>query len=180
MAKKQNFGVAKVEDDYLKDKYGDSVINIYRKEMREAFPVAFAGDLVSYPVDANLLQNTELWFGGSDNSYDDLILYTTKYSERYKASFFGSYYLGEFAVPAFHTWVIKAPDNTPITLEYYCANADSPQLELVPLRAVKLVDSRREERKTTFYIHTNSDEAILSVYCPKGTFFVDALHISKQ
>ena len=162
----------------MKEKYGDSVINIYRKEMQEAFPVGFGGsDLVSYPVDANLLKDTELWFGENDNSYDDLILFSTKFSDKYKARFFGSYYLGEFATPALHTWVIRAPSMSAITIEYYCVDADAPKLDLVPLRAAKLIESSYEERKTIFTIHMNDEEAILSIYCPEGTFFVDAMHV---
>lgn len=177
----RTFDVTRAEDDYLKSKYGDSVINIYRKEMQEAFPVAFgANDLVSFPVDANLLQDTELWFGENDNSYDDLILFSTKFSAKYKAHFFGSYYLGEFGTPALHTWVVRAPSMSTITIEYYCAEADTPKLELAPLRAARLIESRYEERKTTFKIHMNDEEAILSIFCPNGTFFVDAMHAYKQ
>ena len=177
----RDFAVTKPEDDYLKEKYGDSVINIYRKEMQKAFPVGFGGsDLVSYPVDANLLENVDLWFGENDNSYDDLTLFTTKNAGKYKADYFGGHYLGEFAISGFHTWVIKAPINSSITIEYYCANDNPPRLELVPLRAVQLAASSHVDRKRTFTIHTNDGEAILSVYCPEGTFFVDAMHAFRQ
>jgi len=177
----RTFGVTRLEDDYLKEKFGDSVIGIYRKEMKEAFPVGYGGsDLVSYPVDANLLEDTELWFGKTDNSYDDLVLFTTEFSKKYRARFFGSYYLGEFAIPAFHTWVIRAPIQSSITIEYYCSDDNPPRLEPVPLRAVQLVESSYEGRKTTFTIHTNDAEAILSVYCAKDTFFVDAMHAFRR
>jgi hypothetical protein len=177
----RTFGVTRVEGDYLKEKYGESVISVYKKEMQDAFPVGFGGsDLVSYPVDANLLEDTDQWFGENNNSYDDLALFTKEYAGRYKASFFGSYYLGEFAIPAFHTWVIRAPVKSSITIEYYCADDSSPKLELVALRAVQLVESSHEDRKTTFTLHTNDGEAILSVYCPEGTFFVDAMHIFRR
>lgn len=177
----RDFDVTLVEDDYLKSKYGDSVIKLYRKEMQEAFPIGFgAGDLISYPVDVNLLEVEDLWFGKNDNSYDDLNLFTTMYSSQYRASFFGSYYLGEFAMPAFHTWVIKTPTNSSITIEYYCANDYAPKLALVPLRSVRLVETRSEDRKTTFTILANDEEAILSVYCPEGTFFVDSMHTFRR
>jgi hypothetical protein len=53
----------------------------------------------------------------------------------------------------------------------------SPKLELVPLRAAGIIESRYQDDKVTFTIQTNDDEAIVSVYCPGASFDVDAMHI---
>jgi hypothetical protein len=173
----KNFAVTRAEDDYLESKYGRPLIPVYRKEMSEAFPVAYGNnDLISYPVDADLSTVVEQWFGKMDDSYDDLIFFGSKYSDRYKAHFFGNNSLGE---TCYHTWLIKAPAGSLIAIDYYSLRDDPPALTPAPQRAVRLIQTEREGRRTTFIFYVNDDEAILSVYCPDGTFLIDAMRASK-
>ena len=63
------------------------LITRYRKEMNQAYPIAYGNDdLVSYPVDANLIQTKDQWFGQVDESNQELGRYETRFS--------GSHYLG--------------------------------------------------------------------------------------
>ena len=177
----QLFEVTPVEPDYLKEKYGEPVLEVYKKEMAEAFPVAFGrNDTVSYPVDADLSANEDLWFGERDESYDDLILLTTKLATRYKAQFFGSHYVGEYANPGYHTWVVSGTAGTEVTIEYFALEENPPVLNFVPVRAAKVLDTVTDGKKVTAVFRMSDEQAILSVYCATGTFFIDAMHITRH
>jgi hypothetical protein len=164
------FAVTKAEHNYLGSRKADWPIDSYLKDVSEAYPIAYGSDdTVSYPIDANLLENDSQWFGRPDKTHNELASYAVRFS--------GSYYVGNGMPPSFHTWLIKAPDDATVNIEYYSVNSNPPKLEMVPLRAAKVIESRYEEDKVIFTIQTNDDEAIVSVYCPGASFDVDAMHI---
>lgn len=163
--------IAKVEG---REKNEDAKeVELYRKEVDEGFPIAYGSDdIVSYPVDANLLQESSQWFGQVNGSDHELATYEVRFS--------GSHYVGNGTPPAFHTWLVKALPYTKINIEYYSTLPDPPKLCLVPLRSARVIESRYEGKKVTFTVCTNDSEAVLSVYCPGNTFSVDAMHICRQ
>jgi Transglutaminase-like superfamily len=165
----KTFAITKVAGDYL-TAHDDESLDSYRKDVNEAYPVAYGGDdMVSYPVDANLLENASQWFGQRDDRDGELATYAVRFS--------GSHYVGNGVPPAFHTWVVKASPHTTVSIEYYSVNHNPPKLYLVPLRAVRVVDCKYEDEKVTFTVYINDSEAVLSVYCPGASFDVDAMHI---
>jgi hypothetical protein len=165
----KTFEITKVGRSYLAE-HDEESVDSYRKDLNEAYPIAYGGDdMVSYPVDANLLENASQWFGQRDHRDGELATYAVRFS--------GSHYVGNGMPPAFHTWVVKAASNTTISIEYYSVNLNPPKLYLVPLRAVKVVDCKYEDEKVTFTVYVNDSEAVLSVYCPGAYFDVDAMHI---
>ena len=146
------------------------LLSRYRKEINEAYPIAYGSDdLVSYPVDANLLQVKNQWFGKVNDSNEELA--------RYEARFAGSHYVGNAAPPAFHTWLVKASPLTAVNIEYHSVYPNPPKLRLVPLRGAKVIGCKYEDKKVTFTVYVNDSEAILSIYSPDDTFHVDAMHI---
>jgi hypothetical protein len=167
------FGVIPVEDGYLKGKYGDSVITLYRRDLEEAFPVSYDGDTVSYPVDANLSAERSQWFGQVDGANEELLRFRKTNSDLYKVRFFGN---GGLSASAYHTWLIKAPPNSVVSIEYYSVDANPSKLVPVPLRAAKVIESRNEDDKFVLTVRVSDPEAIVSVYCPEGSFTVDAMH----
>jgi len=152
----KTFAITKVGRSYLAE-HDDESVDSYRKDLNEAYPIAYGSDdMVSYPVDANLLENASQWFGQRDDRDGELADYAVRFS--------GSHYVGNGMPPAFHTWVVKASPHTTVNIEYYSVNPKPPKLYLVPLRAVKVVDCRYEDEKVTFTVYVNDSEAILSVY----------------
>src|SRR5712692_2374082 len=165
----KTFAITKVGRGYLAE-HDDESVDSYRKDLSEAYPIAYGSDdMVSYPVDANLLEKASQWLGQLDDRDGELANYDVRFS--------GSHYVGNGVPPAFHTWVVKASPHTTIRIEYYSVNPNPPKLYMVPLRAVKLVDCKYEAEKETFTVYVNDSEAILSVYCPGASFDVDAMHI---
>ena len=166
----KRFPITRLDNESSEDNEDGKLVGFYRKEMNEAFPVAYgSNDIVSYPVDANLLQNTSQWFGQVDDSDRELAEYEVRFS--------GSHYVGNSMPPAFHTWLIKASPYTTINIEYYSAQTNPPKLCLVPLRGARVSGSRYEDKKAVFTVYVNDSEAILSVYCPRSVFSVDAMHV---
>ncbi|MBL8150335.1 MAG: hypothetical protein JNN15_10465 [Blastocatellia bacterium] len=161
------------EPAYLKDIYGLSIEQIYKEIRTESFPIAYSSsDLVSYPVDVDLGLASEVWFGQVDKSNSEL----AKYSKRFS----GSHYLGLSTPNAYHTWLIKAPKNSRLKIEYYSLTEAYPTLTLLPLRSVKLISSRNSKRKVSFWLEITDPEAIVSVYCRKSTFLVDAMRVIRK
>ncbi len=165
----RGFAITKAERDYLAED-DEASVDSYRKDLDEAYPIAYGSDdIVSYPVDANLLDNSSQWFGQVDDKDGELATYAVRFS--------GSHYVGNGVPPAFHTWVVKAAPHTIVRIEYYSVIPNPPKLRLVPLRAAKVVESKYENEKVTFTVYINDSEAVLSVYCPDASFDVDAMHI---
>lgn len=163
------FAITKVGRDELAEK-DEASVHSYRTDMDEAYPIAYGGDdMVSYPVDANLIENASQWFGKVDDKNSELATYAVRFS--------GSHYVGNGMPPAFHTWVVKAAGDTTVSIEYYSMSPNPPKLRLVPLRAARLVESKYDGEKETFTIYINDSEAVFSVYCPDASFDVDAMHI---
>jgi hypothetical protein len=165
----RTFPVTRIENDAERNKDARTV-RFYREEMKNAFPVAYGSDdLVSYPVDANLVEATSHWFGEVNESDRELATYEVRFS--------GSHYVGSSVPRAFHTWLIKTLPHTTINIEYYSTYPNPPKLCLVPLRGARVIATRYEQKKVTFTAYVSDSEAIVSVYCPENMFSVDALHI---
>lgn len=165
----KTFAIMRVGRDYLAQ-HDEASVDSYRKDLDEAYPIAYGSDdMVSYPVDANLLENASQWFGRVDQQDGELATYEVRFS--------GSHYVGNGAPPGFHTWVVKAAPDTTVSIEYYSVTPNPPKLCLVPLRAAKVVESKYEHEKVTFTVYITDSEAVLSVYCPDASFDVDAMHI---
>lgn len=164
----KSFPITRVdENDGSKDA---RIARFYREEIKNAFPVAYgSNDIVSYPVDANLVEANNLWFGQVNDSESELAKYEVRFS--------GSHYVGNSVPPAFHTWLIKVAPHTTINIEYYSTYPNPPKLRLVPLRGARVVATRYEEKKVAFTAYISDADAIVSVYCTDSMFSVDALHI---
>jgi transglutaminase superfamily protein len=161
------FALTKLESDYLDDDIG---LASYRKNVSEAYPIAYGSDdLVSYPIDANLLETGSQWFGEVNGDDGELASYAVRFS--------GSHYVGNGVPPAFHTWLIKAAPYSTLSIEYYSVNANPSKLVIVPLRAAKVIETKYADKKVSFTIQTNDSSVIVSVYCPGTSFDVDAMHI---
>lgn len=165
----KTFPVTRIENDKERNKDARTV-RFYREEMKNAFPVAYGSDdLVSYPVDANLVDESSHWFGEVNESDSELATYEARFS--------GSHYVGNSVPPAFHTWLIKVAPHTTINIEYYSTYPNPPKLSLVPLRGARVTATKQGRNKVAFTAYVTDSEAIVSVYCPESTFSVDALHI---
>ena len=69
---------------------GTPILDLYRKYAAETFPIAFGHrDPVSYPVDADLREQVEMWVGEVDENSRDVL---TKVSNG--SVYVGSHYLG--------------------------------------------------------------------------------------
>lgn len=164
-------GVQVVEADYLKDVYGTPILDLYRKYAAETFPIAFGHrDPVSYPVDADLREQVEMRVGEVDEHSRDVL---TKVSNG--SVYVGSHYLGGSYPPGFHTWSIKTPGPCRLQIVYHSTTNDPPGLTPTPLKAVRIVAVRSEGRQVVLDLQAIGPEAIVSVYCPEGTFAVDAI-----
>lgn len=185
------FDVTKLtEDDPLSKKHyswiiesGDSIANLYRKMAESTFPVAYGqNNIVSFPVDANLLEKKNKWFGRANNKliYND---YEDSTNYIYKHRFSGNiwaYISNTSSFPSFDTWLIKVPKNSLVSIEYYSVKANPPQLKLIPLRAAQLINTKYENKKVTFTMRINESEGIVSIHCPDGYFPIDAMHIYRD
>jgi Transglutaminase-like superfamily len=165
-----NFPVTRLADPATGPRREFRLIDEYRKELSEAFPIAYGDDdMVSYPIDADLSNTEALWYGQVNESSGDLETFSPRFS--------GSHYVGNSTPPGFHTWVIRTEPNTSVNIEYYSTRDNPPELHLIALRAARLVERRSEGREVVFRIHVDDGEAIISVYCPGACFNVDAMHI---
>lgn len=167
------FGVQKIETDYLKDFYGAPITDLYRKYLRETFPVSYgADDLASFPADADLRTEKDLWFGGVDGSSTDVVLLALN-GTRYV----GGHYLGGSTPPGLHTWSIRAPENAVLTVEYYSVDEKPPELKFIPLKAAHLLSYSYEGKRATFSFRMVGAEGIFAITCPTGAYSVDAMHV---
>ncbi len=165
-------GVQPVEPDYLKANYGTPIITLYRKYLRETFPVAYGNDdLISFPVDADLRSEKEQGIGQVDDSADDVVLQALNGAE-----YAGSHYLGGSYPPALHTWSVRAPENAVLTVTYHGAGENPPRLNLVALKAAHLLTVSREGKWTAFTLRLIGPEGLFAMTCPSGSYTVDAMH----
>ncbi|MGH2566920.1 MAG: transglutaminase domain-containing protein [Bacteroidota bacterium] len=165
-----SYPVSRVEDERLELSGENISIASYRQGIQKSYPVAYgSNDIVSYPVDANVRQDSSKWFGRVDKSDGELALFHDRFS--------GSHYVGHAVPPGFHTWLVRAKPFTTVHIEYYSVYSNSPKLSLVPLRAAKIIQHISKPGKDTFTVQVTDSTAIVSVYCPEGNFSVDAMHI---
>lgn len=169
----RNFAPILAEEDYLEEKYSVSVMELYREGIRASFPFAYgSNDLVSYPVDADLRVEKEQWYGERNDSAQELAEYANRFS--------GSNYLGGNSPAGYHTWLVKAPKNSRLIVKYFAAADDYKRLQFVPLRSIALLETVYEKRQVSFTIYNNDEEGIFAIYCPNGTFSVDAMSINVE
>ena len=167
-------GVASVEADYLKDRYRTPILELYRKYLAETFPIAYGhSDPVSYPVDADLSAQEEIRIGEADGNNSDVLRMVTNGS-----SYVGGHYLGGTYPPGFHTWSIRTSGPCRLRIEYFSTHDDPPGLEPVPLKAARIVSVHTDGRRVVLDLLALGPEVIVSVYCPEGTFSVDAARAS--
>ena len=171
----RSHGVTAVEADYLKDRYKTPILDLYRRYLAETFPIAYGhSDPVSFPVDADLSAQQETWIGEVDGSYGDVLRLVTNGS-----TYVGGHYLGGAYPPGFHTWSIRTPGPCRLRIEYFSTQEDPPGLEPTPLKAARVVSVRKEEKKVVLELQAIGPEVIVSVYCPDGTFSVDAVRAAR-
>jgi hypothetical protein len=167
----QSFTPLPAGSNYLKDVYGTGIVDLYVKYATETFPVAYGNaDPVSFPVDANLHNNTEFQVGEPDGDSRDVVMQALN-----GTTYVGGHYLGGSFPPGFHTWTLHTPGRCRVQITYTSTSDNSPQLVFVPLKAVRLSTHRHDNRQTLFEILTIGTEAIFSIYCPENTFVVDAI-----
>ncbi len=167
----RSFNPLPAGSDYLKDVYGTGIVDLYVKYATETFPVAYgSADPVSFPVDADLRNNTEFRVGEPDGDSRDVVLQALN-----GTTYVGGHYLGGSFPPGFHTWTIHTPGRCRVQIIYESTTDTPPQLAFVPLKAVRLATHRYDNRQALFEILTIGTEAIFSIYCPESTFVVDAI-----
>ncbi len=165
------FGVAAAEADYLKDVYRTSILELYGKYAAETFPIAYGHrDPVSYPVDADLREREEMRVGEADGNARDVLRLVSNGSD-----YVGGHYLGGSYPPGFHTWSIRTPGPCRVRIEYFSTHDDPPGLKPTPLKAARIVSVQTEGRRVAMDLQVIGPEAIVSIYCPEGTFAVDAI-----
>ena len=166
----RSYPVTRIEDEQVELAAENISLASYRRGIQKAYPVAYGGnDIVSYPVDANLLRDSSRWFGRLDRSSGDLAGFHERFS--------GSQYVGHASPPGFHTWLIHAPPFSTVYIEYHSVYSNMPKLHLVPLRSATILEAASVHTKATFTIRVIDSTAIVSVFCPVGSFSVDAMHI---
>ncbi len=165
------YGVAAAEEDYLKDVYRTSILELYGKYAAEAFPIAYGHrDPVSYPVDADLTEGEEMRVGEVDGNSVDVLRMVTNGS-----AYVGGHYLGGSYPPGFHTWSIRTPGPCRLRIEYFSTQDNPPGLKPSPLKAARIVSVHTGGRRVAIDLQAIGPEVIVSVYCPEGTFAVDAV-----
>ena len=165
------YGVAVVEADYLKDVYRTPILDLYWKYAAETFPIAYGHrDPVSYPVDADLSEQEEMRVGEVDGNSGDVLRMVTNGS-----AYVGGHYLGGSYPPGFHTWSIRTPGPCRLRIEYFSTQDNPPGLKPSPLKAARIVSVHTEGRRVVLDLQAIGPEVIVSVYCPEGTFAVDAI-----
>ena len=165
------YGVAAAEEDYLKDVYRTSILELYGKYAAEAFPIAYGHrDPVSYPVDADLTEGEEMRVGEVDGNSVDVLRMVTNGS-----AYVGGHYLGGSYPPGFHTWSIRTPGPCRLRIEYFSTQDNPPGLKPSPLKAARIVSVYTGGRRVAIDLQAIGPEVIVSVYCPEGTFAVDAV-----
>jgi transglutaminase-like putative cysteine protease len=170
------YGVTSADSDFLKDVYGTGIVDLYRKYLTETFPVAYGGsNLISFPVDADLGVSDRLLVGTPDEDSRDVVLQALNGN-----AYVGGHYLGGSFPPGFHTWSVKAPVRSRLRVTYHCTTDDPPALTLVCLKAVHLASQTPSGKHTTFELTPIGPEIIFSVYCPAGTYIVDAMEIARK
>ena len=171
----RSHGVAAVEADYLKDRYKTPIMDLYRKYMAETFPIAYGhNDPVSYPVDADLSDREEMRIGEADGNSGDVLRMVTNGS-----AYVGGHYLGGSYPPGFHTWSIRTPGPCRLRIEYFSTHDNPPVLKPSPLKAARIVSVQTEGRRVAMDLQVIGPEVIVSIYCPEGTFAVDAVRAAR-
>ena len=167
------FGVRPCRDDYLRKRYGMPLAELYRRDLERAFPVAYGlDDPVSFPVDADLRQAKALRLGQVDGQTADLQSRTGRYA--------GSHHLSASGRPAYHTWLIRAPQGSAVHIQYHAVAAGAPRLLAAPLRGVRVLRIDRHQKATTFVLRTTDEQAVLAVFAADGTFLIDAMEIARR
>ncbi len=172
-AKTRSYGITPADADFLKDVYGTGIVDLYRKYLTETFPVAYGGaDLISFPVDADLTLSDSVAVGGIDGKSRDVVLQALNGN-----AYVGGHYVGGSFPPGFHTWSVRTPARSRLRLTYHATTDKPPDLVLSCLKAVHLASQSSGDRFTVFDLTAVGPEVIFSVYCPTGTYVVDAMHI---
>ncbi len=170
----RSHGVTAVEADYLKDRYRTPILDLYRKYLAETFPIAYGhSDPVSFPVDADLSAQEEMRIGEADGNSSDVLGMVTNGS-----AYVGGHYLGGTYPPGFHTWSIRTPGPCRLRIEYFSTQDDPPGLKPAPLKAARIVSVHTDGKRVVLDLMALGPEVIVSVYCPEGTFSVDAARAS--
>jgi hypothetical protein len=172
----RGYGVTPADSYFLKDVYGTGIVDLYRKYLTETFPVAYGGgDLISFPVDADLSLSDRVLIGTPDGSSRDVVLQALNGN-----AYVGGHYLGGSFPPGFHTWSVKTPIRSRLKVTYHCTTDDPPALTVACLKAVHLASQTSSGKHTTFELTPVGPEIIFSVHCPGSTFIVDAMDIVRQ
>ena len=172
----RSYGVTPADSGFLKDVYGTGIVDLYRKYADETFPVAYGSkDLISFPVDADLRESDHLVVGAPDGDSRDVVLQAPN-----GETYVGGHYLGGSFPPGFHTWSVKTPGRSHLKVTYHHVGDDPPDLTIVCLKALHLAAQHSTGKLTAFELQTMGPEAIFSIYCPTGTYIVDAMKILRH
>jgi hypothetical protein len=155
--------VTPVEDSYLRDRYGFVLRSQYAQYFRVAFPIEVGPQLLSYPLTADLRDESTATIGLPDNS--DLDLWTA-----------GHYQLGP---NGFHTWTIKGGRDQRVTIDYTTLAPGAAPLVVVPLKAVRAVHSRADGRNLSVSFQTSDDEALVAIFSNLNVP-LEAIRVNKQ
>ncbi len=171
----RSYDVQPAGPDYLREVYKQSIEELYRKYVEETFPVAYgSGDRISFPVDADLRNNLVVSIGEVDGSSRDVVMQGLNGSV-----YAGSHYLGGSFPPGFHTWTVKSAKGTRLELTYYSVADEAPNLVFQALKGVRLIRAENRGRPVGFVLLVIDTDPVFSVYCPTGTFVVDAMKLER-
>ena len=112
--------------------------------------------------------------GEADGNASDVLRMVTNGS-----AYVGGHYLGGTYPPGFHTWSIGTPGPCRLRIEYFSTQDDPPGLKPAPLKAARVVSVRTDGRRVVLDLLALGPEVIVSVYCPEGTFSVDAVRAAR-
>ena len=169
--------VGRLDAEYLKGRYSQSLQALYQKYLLEAFPVVCHDRPgVSFPVEADVSRETSVVFGKRDRSIQDVAnLGATS------PGFCGSFFLRENGCQPFHdfhTWAVQTEAPAILKIDYFFAR-DNPILDFFPLQGVRLLQVEQGESRQTFYVRATNPKCLFLVFLLAGVCEIDQMKIER-
>lgn len=164
-----------VEDSYLIDPYGISLVEAWKAAAADAFPVFYGiHNFISCPVAADLTSVEEIRLGEPDRSDRDMLMLTATARE------VGGAALGGKSPCIGHTVLITTAEPAFVEIEYRSCTADFGSLHLLPLAGAHLMTKQRIEDGWRILLRTQNTRAVAMFACPFGeTFSVDSIVVRR-
>ncbi len=162
-------------EDYLVKRYGYSLAGFYDRVFSVSFPTAESGDVAcSYPMDAHLEQQTELWIGNVDGQVEDVF---EKQPDGRYPRFRGASHLGKTRYQtAYHTLTLYTSGPGEYRVTYHFSGGQHDALGVIELKNVVVKTVSETADTYSILCRVQAQEATLLVVNRKGQAYVDALH----